>query len=133
MRTLLHPPPHPTPLHSHTLPPLPLLPLPPPMRNGTCAIAQEEGSDGPEVRTINARDAKSFVKAVRRYGLVERLSDIAAEVGRSLEEASSAQRLSLWRALMGGCRTAVHMTEEAKEDAKVIGVGVGVGSGVVGV
>ncbi len=80
---------------------------------------QEDGSEA-DSRSLSRRDAAAFVRAVRRYGRSERLADVASEVGRSLEEASPGQRLSLWHTLMDGCKAAVQRTtEEQKEDAKV--------------
>lgn len=82
---------------------------------------QEDGSE-PDARSLSRRDAAAFVRAVRRYGRPERLADVAAEVGRSLEEAGPGPRLSLWYSLMDGCRLAVQKTtEEQSEDAKVRG------------
>lgn len=78
--------------------------------------AQEDGSE-PETRTLSRRDAAAFVRGVRRYGRVDRLADIASEVGRALEEATPGQRISLWAALMDGCKAAV--AAEQAEDAKV--------------
>ncbi|KIY92937.1 chromodomain-helicase-DNA-binding protein 1 [Monoraphidium neglectum] len=69
------------------------------------------------VRTISRRDAAAFVRAVRRYGLPQRLPAIAAEVGPALEDAPPRQRLSLWRSLVDGCRTAVDETPEDAKDA----------------
>lgn len=66
---------------------------------------------------MSRRDAAAFVRGVRRYGRVDRLADIASEVGRALEEATPGQRISLWAALMDGCKAAV--AAEQAEDAKV--------------
>lgn len=41
------------------------------------------------------------------------------QVGGFVEEASPAARLSLWHALVDGCRRALHQTEEERQDAKV--------------
>eukprot|EP00198_Chlamydomonas_reinhardtii_P013917 XP_001703254.1 chromodomain-helicase-DNA-binding protein [Chlamydomonas reinhardtii] len=82
-------------------------------------LIKEDGSE-PDARSLSRRDAAAFVRAVRRYGRPERLADVAAEVGRSLEEAGPGPRLSLWYSLMDGCRLAVQKTtEEQSEDAKV--------------
>jgi hypothetical protein len=71
------------------------------------------------VRTISRRDATAFVRSVRRWGLSGALAKIAAEVGPVLEEASPAVRLSLWHALLDGCRQAVDITVADQQDAKV--------------
>ncbi|GIL73203.1 hypothetical protein Vretifemale_3383 [Volvox reticuliferus] len=79
----------------------------------------KEDSGEPEPRSLSRRDAAAFVRAVRRYGRQERLADVASEVGRSLEESTPGQRLSLWHTLIDGCKAAVQRTtEELKEDAK---------------
>jgi chromodomain-helicase-DNA-binding protein 1 len=79
---------------------------------------------------LSRKDAAAFVRAARRYGLKARLPAIAAEVGGAVEEAGPQQQLSLWRALVDGCRRAMELgqTAEQLQDAKVCCAAVWAGS-----
>ena len=82
------------------------------------------------MRTLSRRDANAFARAARRLGLASRVTEMCVEAGGTLaaavaaaeENAGSAaaatasQRMSLFHALMDGCRRAVDM---AGEDPKV--------------
>jgi chromodomain-helicase-DNA-binding protein 1 len=46
---------------------------------------QEEDEEWP--KGLSRKDATAYVRAVKRYGLEQRLPEIAAEVGPSLEAA----------------------------------------------
>ena len=43
-------------------------------------------------KRLSKKDANAFLKAVKRYGRVERMADIAEEVGSSLQEQSASAR-----------------------------------------
>jgi chromodomain-helicase-DNA-binding protein 1 len=66
-------------------------------------------------RSLSRRDATAFVRAVRRFGLKSKLPAIVSEVGGVLEEAGLPQQLSLWRALVGGCRRALDLAAQADQ------------------
>jgi chromodomain-helicase-DNA-binding protein 1 len=88
-------------------------------------LQEEQGSasPAPASRSLSRKDATAFVRAARRYGLKARLPAIAAEVGGAVEEAGPQQQLSLWRALVDGCRRALEMGQVAEQmhEAKVSG------------
>ncbi|KAJ9527500.1 hypothetical protein QJQ45_025767 [Haematococcus lacustris] len=70
------------------------------------------------LRSLSRREAQAFVRGVRRFGRASRIDDVCADVAKSLDDLSSAQRLALWHVLMDACRRAVQMTEADGQDAK---------------
>jgi hypothetical protein len=91
-----------------------------------CLVAclqEEQGLASPALasRSLSRKDATAFVRAARRYGLKARLPAIAAEIGGAVEEAGPQQQLSLWRALVEGCRRALELGQVAEQmhEAKV--------------
>ena len=43
-------------------------------------------------KRLSKKDANAFLKAVRRFGRIERMADIAEEVGSSLQDQSASAR-----------------------------------------
>lgn len=68
-------------------------------------------------KVITKRDAQMFVRAVKRYGLTSQISDIVADVGGAVLEAPTCAQLSLYHALMGGCKQAVELAAAASTAA----------------
>lgn len=64
----------------------------------------ENADDGP--RSLGKREAQKFVRAVRCYGSVSRIAEIAAEAGAPVAEAPLGAQLSLYHALLDGCKQA---------------------------
>ncbi|KAF8073052.1 CHR5 [Scenedesmus sp. PABB004] len=85
----------------------------------------QPGGGGPAPRALGRRDAAAFVRSVRRYGTKARLADVAAEVGGALAGAALPQLRSLWRVLVGGCRTALELATEGEPGAEGGGGGAG--------
>ncbi|KAH9308367.1 hypothetical protein KI387_036278, partial [Taxus chinensis] len=53
---------------------------------------------------LSKKDANNFVKAVKKFGDSSRISSIAAEVGGSIESATSRAQVELFNALVNGCK-----------------------------
>ncbi|KAK9824197.1 hypothetical protein WJX72_008454 [[Myrmecia] bisecta] len=83
--------------------------------------AGEEGGEGggrkAAPRRLSRRDAGMFVRAVKRFGLLARMPEIAKEVGPSMENASEPARTALWNALLTGCDSAVAAAASTGADA----------------
>eukprot|EP01018_Ginkgo_biloba_P030142 Gb_35181 [translate_table: standard] len=56
---------------------------------------------------LSKKDANGFSKAVKKFGDPSRIIEIAAEVGGSIESASSRAQLDLLEALINGCKEVV--------------------------
>jgi chromodomain-helicase-DNA-binding protein 1 len=79
------------------------------------AAAAAEGNSTP--RSISKRDAAAFVRAVRRYGLLSHLADVAREVGGPVEASGPAAQAALWRDLAQGCRRALEAAADRDRQA----------------
>ncbi|KAK3266144.1 hypothetical protein CYMTET_25208 [Cymbomonas tetramitiformis] len=62
---------------------------------------------------VSKRDANAFTRAVRRFGSLSRMEEIAAETGGVVEAASQAQREQLYHILLEGCNDVVKMKPSA--------------------
>lgn len=56
---------------------------------------------------LSKKDANNFVKAVKKYGDTNRINVIAAEVGGSIESATTRAQIELFEALINGCKEVV--------------------------
>lgn len=56
---------------------------------------------------LSKKDATNFIKAVKKYGEPSRINVIAAEVGGSIESATTRAQLELFEALIDGCKKVV--------------------------
>lgn len=55
------------------------------------------------------------MKACRRFGLEERISQIAMEAGPTVEKASPASQKALWDELVQGCKSAIKLPDSPKD------------------
>eukprot|EP00884_Botryococcus_braunii_P018071 jgi/Botrbrau1/4948/Bobra.0122s0026.1 len=64
-------------------------------------VEKPSPSDWPP--TLSKRDANFFVRGVKKYGLLNRLNDISAEVSSTFEAYPEAARRALWYGLVRAC------------------------------
>jgi hypothetical protein len=69
-------------------------------------------SSPPAARSLSKRDAASFVRAVRRFGLASRLADISAEAGGAVAREGPPAARALLAALSDGCSRALAAAAE---------------------
>lgn len=84
-----------------------------------------------EPRSINRKDAAAFVRAVRKFGIVERVDAIAADVGSFLADETEEVRRRLFLLLLNAVRRTIEIEEEqlkAKAAAAAAAAG-GAGAG----
>jgi hypothetical protein len=99
------------------------------------------GGAGAEVtpRSLSKRDAAAFVRAVRRFGLLSHLADVAREVGGPIEGSGPVAQVALWQGLVQGCRRALEAAADVDRqqgqlhDPRVSDLGFWGGEGLRGV
>ncbi|KAL0021888.1 hypothetical protein WJX77_011593 [Trebouxia sp. C0004] len=72
---------------------------------------EEDGQEWPA--TCSRRDANLFLRGVKRFGTIDRLPDIAAEIGPSFDSIPDAARVALWNGLLRHCNQACKMFANA--------------------